>query len=65
MKKILSLVLISALGGIFTLGTYKLFIEKEQPIVVSNQEATPSFFPTNKSGFLFIAIIIQGSNNEA
>jgi S1-C subfamily serine protease len=49
MKKILSLVLISALGGIFTLGTYKLFIEKEQPIVVSNQEATPSFFPTNNA----------------
>ncbi|GAA4269587.1 S1C family serine protease [Hyunsoonleella aestuarii] len=49
MKKILSLVLISALGGIFTLGTYKLFIEKEHPIVVSTQETTPSFFPTNNA----------------
>jgi serine protease Do len=29
MKKILSLVLVSALGGIFTLGAYKLFIEKD------------------------------------
>jgi len=29
MKKILSLVLVSVLGGVFTLGAYKLFIEKD------------------------------------
>ena len=29
MKKILSLVLVSVLGGIFTLGAYKLFVEKD------------------------------------
>ena len=33
MKKILTLVLVSALGGAITLSTYKYFIE-EKPIVV-------------------------------
>ena len=31
MKKILTLVFVSALGGLLTLGGYKLFIEKESP----------------------------------
>ncbi|GAA3577495.1 trypsin-like peptidase domain-containing protein [Snuella lapsa] len=43
MKKILSLVVVSALGGIITLGAYKLFIAPEnKPIVISNN--TPATF---------------------
>lgn len=47
MKKILSLVLVSALGGVLTLGAYKLFLEKEKTVVVNSQPATPAFLPTN------------------
>jgi Do/DeqQ family serine protease len=47
MKKILTLVLVSALGGIFTLGAYKLFIEQENPVVVATQPAAPVYLPTN------------------
>ncbi|WP_298343377.1 trypsin-like peptidase domain-containing protein [uncultured Algibacter sp.] len=52
MKKILTLVLVSALGGIFTLGAYKFFLEKEQPVVVAEQ-IKPAFLPTsNVNAFL-------------
>ncbi len=47
MKKILTLVLVSALGGIFTLGAYKIFLEKEQPVVVAAEPIEPAFLPTN------------------
>lgn len=48
MKKILTLVLISALGGAITLGTYKIFIEKDQPVVITKTEpSTSHFIPTN------------------
>ena len=33
MKKIISVVLFSALGGALTLGAYKLFIEKPQVVI--------------------------------
>ncbi|WP_242205083.1 trypsin-like peptidase domain-containing protein [Aestuariivivens insulae] len=46
MKKILSLVLVSALGGIMTLGAYKLFLEDDHKVVVTQNE-TPTFLPTN------------------
>ncbi|WP_298533469.1 trypsin-like peptidase domain-containing protein [uncultured Algibacter sp.] len=49
MKKIITLVLVSALGGIFTLGAYKLFIEKNKTLVVSTTEAQPTFLPTSSS----------------
>lgn len=52
MKKIITLVLVSALGGVFTLGAYKLFIEKEKPLVVASAEAQPTFLPTNNVGNL-------------
>ncbi|WP_242119328.1 trypsin-like peptidase domain-containing protein [Aestuariivivens sediminicola] len=45
MKKILSLVLVSALGGIMTLGAYKLFLEDDNKMVVTPSETT-AFFPT-------------------
>ncbi|MDO5977279.1 trypsin-like peptidase domain-containing protein [Flavivirga spongiicola] len=48
MKKILSLVLVSALGGVFTLGAYKLFLEKEDKnIVVTTTDSKPAFLPTS------------------
>ncbi|MGA1226546.1 MAG: trypsin-like peptidase domain-containing protein [Tamlana sp.] len=47
MKKFLTLVLVSALGGIFTLGTYKLFMEDEKPVLVSTTEINPAFLPTS------------------
>ncbi|MFL1011343.1 trypsin-like peptidase domain-containing protein [Flavisericum labens] len=47
MKKILALVLVSALGGIFTLGAYKIFIEEKQPVLVASQAENPTFLPTN------------------
>ncbi len=47
MKKILSLVLVSALGGVLTLGAYKLFLEKEDKnIVVTATDSIPTFLPT-------------------
>lgn len=49
MKKILSLVLVSVLGGIFTLGAYKLFIEKENnPEIQQSQLYKPVSFPVSK-----------------
>lgn len=44
----MTLVFVSVLGGAITLGTYKTFIEKEEPQIA--QQATieqPSFLPTN------------------
>ena len=47
MKKFLTLVCISALGGALTLGTYKQFFEDSStPKPIENQ-ATASFFPVN------------------
>ncbi|MEC3907656.1 trypsin-like peptidase domain-containing protein [Tamlana sp. 2201CG12-4] len=46
MKKIITLVLVSALGGIFTLGAYKLFLEKDKQVVIT-AEASPAFLPTS------------------
>ena len=51
MKKILTLVLVSILGGIFTLGSYKLFLEEEKPVVVT--ETNPTFLPTSNVSSLF------------
>ena len=47
MKKILSLVLVSALGGMLTLGAYKLFIEPENNLLVTSAPANPTFLPTS------------------
>lgn len=47
MKKILSLVLISALGGALTLGAYKLFLEPENKVIVTPASANPTFLPTS------------------
>ena len=48
MKKILSLVLVSALGGAITLGAYKFFIEKDnQQIVQTENSELPITVPVN------------------
>ncbi|MBU2930072.1 trypsin-like peptidase domain-containing protein [Winogradskyella psychrotolerans] len=48
MKKIITLVFVSVLGGLLTLGGYKLFIEAEtQPIAVEQSSEFPVFVPTN------------------
>ncbi len=48
MKKILTLVLASTIGGIFTLGAYKLILEKEeQPLVVDTVAKQPALINTN------------------
>ena len=49
MKKILTLVGVSVLGGLVTLGGYKLFIEKEQPeqLAVEQVSDLPIYVPTN------------------
>lgn len=49
MKKILTLVLVSALGGIFTLGAYKLFLEEDKPVLVATETPKPVFLPTNNT----------------
>ena len=49
MKKILTLVCVSALGGLLTLGGYKLFVEKEN-VQVATQTTTPQlpvYVPTS------------------
>lgn len=47
MKKILTFVLASALGGILTLGAYQLFLNDNKSIVLSTAEPNPTFLPTN------------------
>ncbi|MBR9758471.1 MAG: PDZ domain-containing protein [Algicola sp.] len=49
MKKLASLVLVSALGGIITLTAYKVFIEKETPLTIAETEDRPSFLPTSNN----------------
>ncbi len=47
MKKILTLVFVSVLGGIITLGAYKLFLEKNNAVVLSTSETHPTFLPAS------------------
>jgi Do/DeqQ family serine protease len=49
MKKFATLLFVSVLGGILTLGTYKLFIEKEQKVVIQKTQETPFAIPVNYS----------------
>lgn len=47
MKKILSIILFSAVGGVLTLGGYKLFIEKPQVVVEKPSESVFKTLPIN------------------
>lgn len=53
MKKIVSLVLISALGGIITLGAYKLFLEPNYKKALITTETTTPFLPTSNISNLY------------
>ena len=46
MKKILTLLLVSVLGGIITLSAYKLVFEKDCLFPVTSTTSKPAFFPT-------------------
>jgi Do/DeqQ family serine protease len=60
MKKILNLVFVSALGGLLTLGGYKMFIEEDQnPVVIETTQDTPVFVPATNSG------VLNASNSAA
>jgi Do/DeqQ family serine protease len=53
MKKILTLVCVSALGGLLTLGGYKLFVEKEHTQIAKNEKTQlPVYVPTSTSNTL-------------
>ncbi|WP_299782594.1 trypsin-like peptidase domain-containing protein [uncultured Formosa sp.] len=47
MKKILTLVLVSALGGMLTLGTYKMFLESNNALVITKTQTPTNFIPTS------------------
>lgn len=47
MKKIASLLFVSALGGIITLGAYKMLIENQQDLVIETSTSPPAIIPTN------------------
>jgi Do/DeqQ family serine protease len=47
MKKILSLVLVSALGGALTLGAYKLFLEPKNKLLVTEASSYPVYLPAS------------------
>ncbi len=53
MKKILTLVFVSALGGMLTLGAYKLFIEEDKALVVNTVEEQPALIPTSVSNTVY------------
>lgn len=56
MKKILSIILFSAIGGALTLGTYKLFIEKPQIVIEKTTESNPVTVATNFTNTLATSI---------
>jgi len=47
MKKILTLVLVSVLGGFIALSTYKLLLEDDHTDTISSIQNQPNFIPTN------------------
>lgn len=53
MKKILTLVLVSALGGILTLGAYKLFLDEDKTLMVDTAKAQPALIPTAASNTVY------------
>ncbi len=48
MKKILTLILVSALGGVMTLSAYKYFLEPKNEVqTIASTDSTLSYFPTS------------------
>lgn len=59
MKKILTLILVSALGGIMTLSAYKIFLEEDgQILTTTSTDSTLSYFPTSNK-----AVVSYGTLN--
>ena len=56
MKKIISVVLFSALGGALTLGAYKLFLEKPQVVIEKTLASNPAAVQTNYSNAVVSSI---------
>lgn len=50
MKKFLTLVAVSVLGGIITLSSYKLFVEEDSIVIAENNQTQSTFLPTS-NGF--------------
>ncbi|MGY5850466.1 S1C family serine protease [Salegentibacter sp. F14] len=54
MKKITTLLIVAVLGGILTLGGYKLFLEPQsQPQLIKEQSSSENFIPTNYSNRIY------------
>ncbi len=54
MKKFASLLIVSILGGVLTLGSYKLFIEPEsQPQFIQEESSSQDFIPANYSSRIY------------
>jgi len=51
MRQTARLFAVALAAGALTLGGYKFFIEEKTPVVSVQQEATPSFIPTNLESF--------------
>ena len=56
MKKILTLILVSALGGVFTLGAYKLFIEDDNKLAIEESKEDTLAIPVNSTNFSKYAV---------
>ena len=66
MKKILTLVCVSVLGGLLTLGGYKLFIEeKPEQVAVEQISDLPIYVPTNSNSTLNNSVNIAPNFVEA
>ena len=66
MKKILTLICVSALGGIFTLGSYKFFIEKDhKQLMVEQSPDLPIYVPTSITNSLKSTTVIAPNFVEA
>ena len=56
MRKIISIVLFSAIGGALTLSAYKLFIEKPQIVIEKSDDSTVSTLPVNYTNTVVASI---------
>ncbi|NER13284.1 PDZ domain-containing protein [Leptobacterium flavescens] len=61
MKKFLGLFLVSFLGGLFSLGIYKVYFEKDA-IIVENKDETPKFITTNYANPAAVRPIVSAEN---
>ncbi|KAB1067252.1 PDZ domain-containing protein [Tamlana haliotis] len=65
MKKILSMVLVSALGGVFTLSAYKIFVEDTPSDLVTTTQTQPVSIPTTKVNNTYDAYVVPNLTHAA